>query len=496
MSRNAMAWEGVGGILPEEVSRAVAPWAALGRQSWPNLTAATTLLADAMAIVLATAAALLIESAWTEGWPQRRELLACWPWLVFLLTVYWGMGAYPGVGLVAARELRLLTRATTLGFLLLGAGVLLLSDNPASSRGMMVLAWLLALATVPAGRGIVRWMFGQRTWWGYPVVVMGRRCVCRQVIRLLQAQPALGLRPAVVLTDELAGGSAIRRVPVVRGMDQAQRVSRAVGIHYAILAMPEAARSELLRMIDQECRVFRRVLIVPDFLDFSTLWVQARDMGGMLALEVRQHLLEPMPRRIKRLMDLLLVTAGMVVVLPLGLLLAALIKLDSRGPVLYRHRVIGRQGVAFDMFKFRTMVANANDVLHETLSSNRELRQEWEVTRKLRADPRVTRVGRWLRRLSLDELPQFINVMLGQMSLVGPRPFPESERAKRGDQMDVYCRAVPGITGMWQACGRNELTYRERMRLDAYYVRNWSVWLDVVILIRTVGILLDRRGAY
>ncbi|MCC7406924.1 MAG: undecaprenyl-phosphate galactose phosphotransferase WbaP [Phycisphaeraceae bacterium] len=496
MSRNAVAWESVGGILPEDASRPITRWAALGRQSWPNLTVGTTLLADVVAIVLATTGALLIGSAWTGNWPQRGELLACWPWLVFMLTAYWGMGAYPGVGLVAARELRLLTRATTLGFLLLGAGVLLLSDNPASSRGTMVLAWLLALATVPAGRVIVRWMFGQRTWWGYPVVVMGRPCVCRQVIRLLQAQPALGLRPAVVLTDEPLGGSVIRRVPVVRGMDQAHRVSREVGIHYAILAMPEAEKSDLLRMIDQECRVFRRVLIVPDFLDFSTLWVQAQDMGGMLALEVRQHLLESMPRRIKRLMDLVLALAWMVVVLPLGLLLAAMIKLDSRGPVLYRHRVVGCNGVTFDMFKFRTMVANANDVLHEALSSSHELREEWETTRKLRDDPRVTRVGRWLRRSSLDELPQFINVMLGQMSLVGPRPFPESERAKRGDQMDVYCRAVPGITGMWQVSGRNELTYRERMRLDAYYVRNWSVWLDVVILIRTIGVLLDRRGAY
>ncbi|MCC6421093.1 MAG: exopolysaccharide biosynthesis polyprenyl glycosylphosphotransferase [Gemmataceae bacterium] len=467
MSRNAVAWEKVGGILPEDSSRPVARWAAQGMQSWPNLTAGTTLLADVAAIVLATAAALLTHSVWTKEWPQRDELLACWPWLVFLLTAYWGMGAYPGVGLVAARELRLLTRATTLGFLLLGAGTLLLSDEPGSSRGAMVLAWLLALATVPAGRGVVRWMFGQRTWWGYPVVVMGRPCVCRQVIRLLQAQPALGLRPAVVLTDEPTGGSAIRRVPVVRGMDQAQRVSRSVGIHNAILAMPEVARSELLRLIDQECQVFRRVLIVPDFLDFSTLWVQARDMGGMLALEVRQHLLEPAPRWTKRLMDLAMATAGMVVVLPLGLLLAAMIKLDSRGPVLYRHHVIGSNGVAFDMFKFRTMVTNANEVLHQTLSSSRELREEWEVTRKLRDDPRVTRVGRWLRRLSLDELPQFINVMRGQMSLVGPRPFPESERAKRGDQMDVYCRAVPGITGMWQVSGRNELTYRERMRLDA-----------------------------
>jgi lipopolysaccharide/colanic/teichoic acid biosynthesis glycosyltransferase len=150
----------------------------------------------------------------------------------------------------------------------------------------------------------------------------------------------------------------------------------------------------------------------------------------------------------------------------------------------------------FHALKFRTMVANADRLLEEHLSKDPALRAEWELNHKLKNDPRVTLVGRFLRRTSLDELPQIWNVIVGQMSLIGPRPIVAAEIGRYGDHFDVYSRVLPGITGLWQVSGRNDTTYRERVELDCYYVYNWSLWLDLHILSRTVSAVLARKGAY
>ncbi|MCA8958388.1 MAG: sugar transferase, partial [Planctomycetes bacterium] len=167
----------------------------------------------------------------------------------------------------------------------------------------------------------------------------------------------------------------------------------------------------------------------------------------------------------------------------------------SPGPVLFAHRRLGRDGRWFSVWKFRTMVIDADRKLAEYLAEHPELQREWQETHKLKSDPRITRVGRFLRRSSLDELPQIWSVLTGRMSLVGPRPIVADEVVKYGDAYALYTSVPPGITGLWQVSGRNNTTYPQRVALDAAYVRNWSIWLDLYVLYRTVKTVLRREGA-
>jgi Undecaprenyl-phosphate galactose phosphotransferase WbaP len=260
--------------------------------------------------------------------------------------------------------------------------------------------------------------------------------------------------------------------------------------------MPDVPQTKLLGMIERYAANFSHVLVIPNFTDLSSLWVRPKSVGGMLGLEMQQETWRGSRVIAKRAVDLALCSVGSVVVLPLCALLAICIKLDSRGPVLYGQRRIGRGGRFFTAWKFRSMVVDADRALARHLERNPALRREWERDHKLKNDPRVTRIGRLLRKTSMDELPQLWNVLMGDMSLVGPRPIVEKEVPKYGRSFDLYARVNGGITGLWQVSGRNDTSYDERVQLDRFYVRNWSVWLDFCILFRTIAVVLFGRGAY
>ena len=178
------------------------------------------------------------------------------------------------------------------------------------------------------------------------------------------------------------------------------------------------------------------------------------------------------------------------------LLLAVLVGIDNKGSVFFAHRRVGRNGREFSCYKFQTMVSNADEVLVRHLSENEAARKEWESSFKLTNDPRVTRLGAFLRKTSLDELPQVFNVLKGEMSLVGPRPIVRAEVEKYGENIREYYMVRPGITGMWQTSGRSDTTYEERVAMDTWYVRNWSVWIDMKDLGKTFGAVLGKKGAY
>jgi len=218
-------------------------------------------------------------------------------------------------------------------------------------------------------------------------------------------------------------------------------------------------------------------------------------VGSTPVLRVRDLLVVGVGARIKRLMDVLLAGVGVVVLSPLLLVLAVLVKATSCGPVLFGHKRLGEGGRPIHVFKFRSMVVDAEARLREMLDANPSLRAEYEATYKLRDDPRVTRLGRWMRRRSLDELPQLFNVLRGDLSLVGPRPIVADEIAKYGPASAAILRVRPGVTGLWQVSGRSDLDYAERVRLDMDYITHWSLWLDLRILAATIPAVLRRRGA-
>ncbi|AZG14687.1 hypothetical protein EHF44_15290 [Cupriavidus pauculus] len=199
--------------------------------------------------------------------------------------------------------------------------------------------------------------------------------------------------------------------------------------------------------------------------------------------------------RVKRTLDIVIATTLLLALSPLLALLALLIKRDG-GPCFFSHPRVGMHGRTFRCLKFRSMVRDADKVLNDLLASDPKARAEWEQDFKLRNDVRVTRLGRFLRRTSLDELPQLWNVLLGDMSLVGPRPVVEKELGQYGEAAGYYLRVLPGITGLWQVSGRSETSYERRVLLDVSYVKNWSLAGDLRILFRTVGVVLGGRGAY
>jgi lipopolysaccharide/colanic/teichoic acid biosynthesis glycosyltransferase len=200
-------------------------------------------------------------------------------------------------------------------------------------------------------------------------------------------------------------------------------------------------------------------------------------------------------RLVKRLLDIFIVCSLLPCLLPLILIVAAIVRISSPGPILYRQRRMGRFGREFSLWKFRSMYANSDEILRNHLQLNHEAAREWAQSRKLKMDPRVTRLGNVLRRASLDELPQFLNVLAGSMSLVGPRPIVSAERAQYRNAYFFYASAKPGLTGLWQVSGRSDLTYHQRVSLDEEYVRRWNLALDIRILWRTAGVVWGAKGA-
>ena len=199
---------------------------------------------------------------------------------------------------------------------------------------------------------------------------------------------------------------------------------------------------------------------------------------------------------LKRVLDVGLIVFFSPFILPVFLILAILVKCTSKGPIFYGHKRIGKNGKVIKCWKFRSMCIDAEERLQKILDENPEMREQWERERKFENDPRVTKFGKILRKTSLDELPQLINILLGQMSIIGPRPVTEEELIKYGDLKDYVLSVSPGLSGMWQVSGRSDTGYEERITLDSFYIQNWSIWLDIWILIKTIWVVLKRKGAY
>jgi Undecaprenyl-phosphate galactose phosphotransferase WbaP len=447
--------------------------------SRPWLARATLLTGDLAALVLAAAASVLVRHH-SDPRLVPQAYLHLWPVLLLFPLAYAAAGLYPGFGRNPVDELRKLCVATSVVYPALAVTVFLLKDAVDYSRGVFLLAWMHTLLLVPLGRAAVRFACARKPWWGYPVVIVGSGKAAAAIWTTLERQPELGLRPVGVFDDPQLAAPAAREF----------------NVRHVILAMAEIPQRRALLFFQRCSELFADIIVVPDLAGFSSLWVEARDLSGILGLEIQQRLLRRTSRCVKRALDLLLIAAAAIPALPLFGSIAAWIKLTSPGPLFYGQLRYGQRGEPFTAWKFRSMVTNASEALEECLASDPALRQEWLRDHKLRVDPRVTRAGRWLRQTSLDELPQLWNVLRGQMSLVGPRPIVASEIPRYGDGFELYKKVTPGLTGLWQVSGRNNLSYEQRVGFDLYYVRNWSVWLDLHILARTVKVVLRGDGAY
>jgi Undecaprenyl-phosphate galactose phosphotransferase WbaP len=399
----------------------------------------------------------------------------------------------PGWGLGVVDELRKIQGALFIMFTVILVVSFFTKIQLSTSRIVFLFTYLLSAFLIPLARAATRGMVIQHGHWGVPVSLYGDRRSIETVIAALRDEMSLGYIPAVIFSDEFPQGSVVNGVPVLGNV---HNVTSRTPV--AIIATGTSrSRHQVVDILEGPLEIYRKVILIPDLEEAPSLWVVPRDLQGILGLEITKNLLNPFARFFKRLIDLVLVLVSLPLWAPLMLLCYVLIWLEDRGNPMFLQPRVGRGGGTFRTAKFRTMVPNAEAVLQKALKTNPALKQEWETQFKLKKDPRITKVGNFLRKTSLDEIPQLLNVLKGTMSLVGPRPLPAYHFRDLPEQVQFLRDKVqPGITGLWQVSGRSDAGTEGMAKWDPYYVRNWSIWLDIVIIVRTFKAVFFSKGAY
>ena len=410
----------------------------------------------------------------------------------FVLVAYVLSGLYDPVRLHPSEEMRLASLITiTIGWT--AALTAYVASLSLSTALFIASAGILGAVIVPGCRGLFRILFARTDWWGTATVIIGPKRAVDTVTDTLRRWPELGLYPVAVLSDD----PALCDDDLYAGTTaEALHLAREHALPCAVVVEPKTSGEERDRLIARYSKFYDQVLVVPDVDEGVTaLWSTGRSHRGLLGYGVSHFRLRPWSRAAKRAVDLLVAGVLTVLALPVLATIAVLIKLDSEGGVFFQQDRMGREGRCFPVLKFRTMKQDADRILQDILDRDPELRREYEQFHKLHDDPRVTTVGKVLRRFSLDELPQLINVLRGEMSLVGPRAYMPRELPKMKSQAQVVLQTPPGITGLWQVSGRNALSFERRVDLDVHYFKNWSPWLDLYLLIRTIPVVLSGDGA-
>lgn len=464
------------------------------RTSLPLLVADLTALC-ATYVLSAALTDLLIHSK--SGFTLLNNVMAAGIGYFLLATI---QGLYPASGMNPVCELRNQVLS------ILGAGVLVIVLNALVgefTRNELValcIAVPVASVTGPLMRFGMRRIVSRFSWWGEKVVVVGDSRQASRICRFLKHYPQRGLRPEGMMTrtpDEY-WRDADSECEFLGTSDELVAVCRRRHCHWVIAAVADQGDEGIQEILSQGSLIPNFIVVYSNFM-LPTMWVSAFDAAGLPGVHIRDRLLFPFQRLTKRLFDVFFSVSVLVAVSPVILLISLWIRAASAGPVFFQHHGrIGRNGRTFGAWKIRTMVPNAQQVLAEHLESCPEAKIEWEQNLKLKNDPRIIPgIGQFLRRTSLDEIPQLWNVLVGDMSIVGPRPiYTDIEVEKFQELFPFYLRVRPGLTGLWQVSGRNNTTYEDRVRLDTYYVRNWSLWLDYFILLRTVRTVVFREGSY
>jgi Undecaprenyl-phosphate galactose phosphotransferase WbaP len=413
------------------------------------------------------------------------------------VIVYMLRGLYPGLGIGPTEELKYLSYTTSTVTIGVTALTFFLRNAMDFSRLTIALTWFLSLILVPVFRSLVREIGSKLEFWGCPVVIIGYGNTSQQLVRYLQKNRKIGYEPVLILNGFEETVTEFEGVPIQPATAVLNKnFSKIIGVQTAILVATDVSEQLITNIGRRMIGGFHRVIMLPNLKHFHTIDATAVDIGDMLGIRVHYNLSDPVAALFKQALDLSLGTFLFVLLSPVMFLIALLVKLDSKGSAFFRQERIGKHGRIFEILKFRTMTVDADQKLQDLLDGNSKALHEWVSIQKLTDDPRVTRLGQFLRRTSLDELPQLLNVMRGDMSLVGPRPIVREEVTRYGDRIAYYLQVKPGITGLWQVSGRTNLTYEERVDRDEFYVRNWSFWLDLTILARTIRVVIQGEGAH
>jgi exopolysaccharide biosynthesis polyprenyl glycosylphosphotransferase len=365
----------------------------------------------------------------------------------------------------------------------------------AVSRGWIASLALFCTLTLAVGRFAVRKLAGRLSASGYlcsPALVVGTNEEARTIARSLHRQKKLGYRAVGFVSVGLAPSGTVDGLPVVGGVEDVATLARQTGVAAVVIA-GTAVRADTLLQIDAALQsVDVEIRLTPGLPHVSPSRITIRPLDGLALLSLDRRELGIRQAALKRMFDVVVGTLLFVIAVPVMGIVAVLVRITSRGPALFRQERVGKGGKPFVMYKFRSMVKGAEE-LHEQLVQESGADT---VLFKLREDPRVTPVGRVLRRWAFDELPQLWNVVKGDMSLVGPRPALPGETARYSNRLRTRLQVKPGLTGLWQVNGRHELPFADYIRYDLFYVENWSLGLDLYVIGKTLPALLARRGSY
>lgn len=376
--------------------------------------------------------------------------------------------------------------------------------------------WAVALMIIPFARlGGKRWLYNVGAW-TRPTVIIGAGVNARKTAEAIQSDWLLGFNivefidcrqdePKPISDHEQVvpfknpGFIEVygHRIPI-RSVEQlTSRTFQSLGNPHVVVATDTMEFWDIVRILYEQDIPYSSLTIAPSLGGVPMIGIGVSHVfrHDVLMLTVQNNLSNFIPRVTKRAFDLLMAPLILLALSPLLLIVALLVRATGKN-IFYGHQRIGLNGRMFPCYKFRSMVNNSKEVLDELLANDPQARAEWEKDFKLKKDPRITRIGQIIRKTSIDELPQLWNVIRGDMSLVGPRPVVADELERYEDKQDLYHMVRPGITGLWQISGRNDVTYEERVSLDSWYSRNWSLWYDLVILSKTAGVVLKRSGAY
>lgn len=428
-----------------------------------------------------------------RDWKSAAHLVTLVQLATFIGWKAW-FGLYPGHGLARAQRMQKVVLAsaaaivTSLGLAEIARWIV---DDPERTFAF----WPILLAGVLLGLGepVARRLLIRAGRWQQPVFIFGGGEAASGVVRQLAFYPHMGLcavcivdEDSIYITDQYQG------IPVIRFRELGEHAALLNITTTAIIVEQSVERSFILRLYTTG--IFKKILLVPNCHDLISLNSGIRPVGGMLAIQAGSERPSPVAAWVKRVFDKAASGAALVLLSPLFALISAMVRADSPGPAIFSQPRWAGSDQQFTAMKFRTMYQDGDRRLRRHFLNNPEAEQEYARFRKLDKDPRITKIGRFLRATSLDELPQLINVWRGEMSIVGPRPYTMDEVGKLGPATDMLSIVRPGITGFWQVSGRNQRTFRERIEMDCYYVRNNSLWFDLWIIYRTLIAMVAREG--
>lgn len=420
-----------------------------------------------------------------------------WPLILLnvliIFVIFTFQGLYRGYGTVAVVELRDLTQSLLIAYVILAFSAYLVGQGARLSRIVFVLSLVFCLFFVPLLRFMVYNLFSKNKSWGVKVIVIGTYEELQNITSRLSTSRRLGFNPVILLcTSPSLEKKTFQGIPIQTFSNKVCRELSMSGINICFYASKELSGKD--PVLNEICQIFPTVYYALPESNLSSLWVNVTDLLGRPTLEVRYYLLTPFYNHLKRFIEFVAVALFLLISLPITLILALLIYLEDKGPIFFTQDRLGLNGKTFKLIKFRTMVPDAESILNEYLASNPNAKKEYDEFHKLEKDPRVTKIGGFLRKFSLDEIPQFLNVINGDMNLVGPRAYMVHELDLNDETTQTILRVRPGVTGWWQVMGRNESTFVNRQKLDMYYITNWSTWVDYYILIKTVWVVISGQG--